>query len=125
MGLLGIVLWMAMQGQTITLHGTVPSCSSAGIDETCVVEGPQVTGCFGIQPTSESICFSGHWLTPAHMPKVDVPAIQGECVNRVNSCDSATGKWCRSDCANYSWTCTDKSRVLLTSENGKKHCVKF
>jgi len=23
------------------------------------------------------------------------------------------------------WTCADKSRVLLTSEDGKKHCIKF
>ena len=23
------------------------------------------------------------------------------------------------------WTCADKSRVLLTDESGKKHCVKF
>jgi hypothetical protein len=25
----------------------------------------------------------------------------------------------------WTWTCADKSRILLTSEDGKKHCVKF
>ena len=53
---------------------------------------------------------------------LDVPAVQEDhlvpnpvCVLS-SGCDQVKTKY---------WTCADKSRVLLTAEDGSKHCVKF
>jgi hypothetical protein len=44
-------------------------------------------------------------------------------------CLSLGGMWHEGDhkaeCHKQRWTCKDKARILLTSEDGKKHCVRF
>jgi len=62
-------------------------------------------------------------------PPMDVPAIKR--VSRIEndiSCFSlTTGKPKPVDCRpkKITWTCADKSRVLLTAEDGTRHCIKF
>jgi hypothetical protein len=51
----------------------------------------------------------------------DVPALQ----ERVRSCPpSSSAACCGDDCAGNKWGCADKSRILLTAEDGKKWCHK-
>lgn len=52
---------------------------------------------------------------------MDVPAVQ---VQRKEKCgvNIANDGYA---CAFTYWTCSDKSRILLTSEDGTRHCVKF
>jgi hypothetical protein len=79
--------------------------------------------------------------------RVDVPAIRQEQLigwvagdawagsyvvnDAVEECSDHGGRWfiVRSgywECRKKTWTCADKSRVLLVSENGKDHhCIKF
>jgi hypothetical protein len=49
------------------------------------------------------------WVCPQAQ---DVPAIQELCSNPQG-------------CQGSAWTCADKSRVLLTGEDGQHHCIKF
>ena len=67
----------------------------------------------------------------------DVPAVQRWIHNNqwIGSCSVGTDKGVRACTAaeakqfhtgdDLKWTCTDKSRILLTAEDGSKHCVKF
>jgi hypothetical protein len=77
--------------------------------------------------TAQNGCVNakGEQVTPPHgicpygiecpAEPVDVPAVQGK------QCLTNPPKTCWLERS----TCADKSRVLLTSEDGKKHCVKF
>jgi hypothetical protein len=80
---------------------------------------------------------------------IDVPAVQEPSGEPPNGpacmtwpCEHERNKWCRPVTDNNSpadapnselcydsppseWTCADKSRILLTAENGTKHCIKF
>ena len=63
----------------------------------------------------------------ANNPPMDVPAIEhiSRIENGISCFSSNTGK--PMDCrpAERTWTCADKSRVLLTAEDGTRHCIKF
>ena len=62
-----------------------------------------------------------------HEP-MDVPAVQEDYVAHKKSEGFACGQdWCvaTKDILEKRWTCADKSRVLLTSEDGARHCIKF
>lgn len=64
----------------------------------------------------------------------DVPAVRKKICDPVQFefCGTSigvTGELCQlgpetEHCA-FRWTCSDKSRVLLTAQDGTKHCVKF
>ena len=61
----------------------------------------------------------GKWITQKGEP-MDVPAIQvtTDCFRGDEKAGGAK-YFCGT------WTCADKSRVLLTDEKGGRHCVKF
>lgn len=85
-------------------------------------------------------CISEDEPPHAYEP-MDVPAIQQKslqatliCLRRectleeLEAVDCRAGEWSVSEraylCYQTTWTCADKSRVLLTSEDGTKHCLK-
>ena len=47
-----------------------------------------------------------------------------ECVSQATKYEATIYNEYFQSCTNE-WTCADKSRVLLTAENGTKHCIKF
>ena len=48
------------------------------------------------------------------------------CTNNGTMAPKKPGEFWATECVDgYTWTCADKSRVLLTDEGGGKHCVKF
>lgn len=56
---------------------------------------------------------------------VDVPAIQ-ETRQSDSPCNlSSSGSTVCMTGPYKAWTCSDKSRILLTAEDGKRHCIKF
>lgn len=66
---------------------------------------------------------------------IDVPAIQEE--REIEICEAVTAIACpdQLDCAQKClsshttkhkvWTCGDRSRILLTAEDGTRHCIQF
>ena len=60
-----------------------------------------------------------------HPELMDVPAIQDDHIVRCFM-DAQHGE-IPPGCSKHvnHWSCADKSRVLLTAEDGTKHCVKF
>ena len=87
----------------------------------------------------QAITFAGsgicwHSPVPNCEGPVDVPAIQEtyeiglmtchaspDCEGKGPSCNMSVCEKVR----NQVWTCADKSRVLLTAEDGTRHCVRF
>ena len=75
----------------------------------------------------------GKWITQKGEP-MDVPAIQvwtkAECgtPGAMIPPGCPEGQMCMTNlyaCQRVQFTCRDKSRVLLTDESGKKHCIRF
>ncbi|MCU1305135.1 MAG: hypothetical protein JWQ87_5419 [Candidatus Sulfotelmatobacter sp.] len=68
---------------------------------------------------AEKLKFKGaiQWECPPAPEPRDVPAVLKSCKHQA-TCTEA-------EALSPFWMCADKSRVLLTSEDGKKHCVKF
>lgn len=67
-------------------------------------------------------------LDPLCKQPIDVPAItKPRLVHKAGELWSCGQDLCQAGKNQYEkiWTCADKSRVLLTSEDGKKHCIKF
>jgi hypothetical protein len=63
---------------------------------------------------------------------LDVPAIQELRRNPLAGVPCGAPSISPSDCVTLAadakvkvWTCSDKERILLTAEDGSKHCVKF
>jgi hypothetical protein len=62
---------------------------------------------------------------------IDVPAIQRHCIHKEGSTrycrvsPDAQGHEVYADRHPDGWICKDFDRILLTSEDGKKHCIKF
>ena len=87
-----------------------------------------------VQPCSTSGNPCGDFSSRAVDLIIDVPAIQvckvkvapnEVCPGEVNDLNRSVEGFRKYGPMGYRWTCADKSRILLTSEDGKKHCVKF
>jgi hypothetical protein len=90
-------------------------------------------GAFCIDRMSVGVIGGGDTITitePAEVPAIQV---DDDCVGWSTDRDS-TGLWITTCVAHYQrWTCADRSRslsaklkrILLTAEDGTKHCVKF
>jgi hypothetical protein len=58
--------------------------------------------------------------------QVDVPAIQvSDGQSFAGPCLDRKGRMMDGYCVIPRWTCAVKTRILLTAEDGSKHCVKF
>jgi len=99
--MIAMILYLALLGQ---LRGDVPT-------------QPKCAGPWGP-------CWT--FIYPEDVPPMDVPATTtldnayvGVCAN--GQMPDILGVYCSVP----RWTCADKSRVLLTSENGVRHCIRF
>jgi hypothetical protein len=124
------------QQATFTIYPPAPEhvMISCGLPSEPLPLGPrpverievEVEKCFG--------CWRGGTASPyaSVYEPMDVPAIQVEkivglvklCPPTRNFCtDSDRDIW--HERFGLVWTCADKSRILLTDESGRKHCVRF
>lgn len=78
--------------------------------------GPVIGGGDHQNPPCDVLYGDGEHLTEG-TPRMDVPAVKYQ---------HGTTDTCTWDCrVGYVLTCADKSRILLTAEDGTKHCIKF
>ena len=122
--------WIPYKESSAEISG---DCTDPRPDNPCKMAGP-------IQkpPSGNQVAFSSDCVPHDTGELVDVPAIQ---VTReeeygnsdwCNICGGEDGSFCTSmACDPHArhkvtvTTCKDKSRILLTDEQGVKHCVKF
>lgn len=74
------------------------------------------------------------WVTtegidPRSITPMGVPAIRENKLthHKGDPCHTMGAMYCSYNADVYGpvWTCADKSRVLLTAEDGTRHCIKF
>jgi hypothetical protein len=121
--MLALALWMMMAGgQQPEAAYYITTCGNGMSISDCYIACRKPNGCTDAE--IELVC-------PQAEPQ-DVPAIQEtrkECVipDDVSVCSAMAGSQC--PCGSMKdvpyWTCADKSRILLTSEDGQHHCIKF
>lgn len=107
--------------------------------ESCTINGFSAPEKFALMPAISPYPAPDGGLQFTKPEAVDVPAIRLK--DRVTQsdemdnpsdhakkfCEELGGKMVANRCQ-YTWdqwTCADKSRILLTDESGKKHCIKF
>ena len=111
-------------------HGTGLICEQP-LESEPLPLGPRPVERIEVEPEKCFGCW--HWqVGVGGMPVSDVPAIQEtrhEKTGNTTNCkivNSGLLSVCDWEYADYLvTTCADKSRVLLTSEDGKRHCIKF
>lgn len=122
--MIGLVLWMALQGQ----GSANPISTPLGHWHCVFVNGE-------CKIATDDLWIGGvdeDWQGGVgHAGPSDVPAIQRKALvkSRAEICDHIDSSlpeskaYCES--VQKYWTCSDTSRILLTSEDGVKHCIKF
>ena len=81
-----------------------------------------------------TLAITAHGQTPTERNAIDVPAIQEEygplvvtlCDNGCWDMPYHPGEWMGLEPSPHratQWICTDKTRFLLTAEDGSKHCI--
>lgn len=117
-----LVMWMWMNGQAgqqfVDTNGNFTTYSLITVNAACEEGG------FISIPTDGgydkiAYCHEGKWYRYSAEP-LDVPAVQED--TKVLHPDT---DGCYDCFTTMRWTCSDRRRVLLTDESGKRHCVLF
>ena len=119
-----LVMYMWAHGQVAVPKTSVhEACESATLCDGLVVDDTH-QHFSGLAPVGGT-CPEGSTCYPMVGEPQDVPAVHEDYIQFHKGQWISGGISAAEDIHADRWTCQDKSRILLTAEDGTKHCIKF